>query len=158
MILLDGLDEVNNAARTRRRWQIKRLAATLARSDNRLIITSRPYAYRNREWSLDGFGRTELIDLQPMQLQDLTAKLISVLSPDDAVQAQRDFLAELDGVRADLRCNPLFFTLLAAIWLRPPRRRRLPTTHGELYRRSVNLLLEDWVAQKTTSSRCSGRT
>ncbi len=148
LILLDGLDEVNNAAEPRRRWQIKRLAAALARSNNRLIITSRPYAYRNREWSLDGFGRTELIDLQTAQLEELTSKLISILSPDDAVQAQRDFLAELGGVRADLRSNPLFFTLLAAIWLRPPRRRRLPATRGELYRRSVDLLLEDWVRQK----------
>ena len=157
LILLDGLDEVNNAAEPRRRWQIKRLAAALARSDNRLIITSRPYAYRNRDWSLEGFGRTELIDLQTAQLEELTSKLISILSPDDAAQAQRDFLAELDGVRADLRSNPLFFTLLAAIWLRPPRRRRLPATRGELYRRSVDLLLEDWVRQKDDEFSLLGR-
>ncbi|MCB0158802.1 MAG: hypothetical protein KDD83_11780, partial [Caldilineaceae bacterium] len=152
LILLDGLDEVPHAADPKRRQQIKDLVALLAQRDNRIIVTSRPYAYRSGDWTLDGFGRTDLIDLQDEQLAALTANLFAKVLPAAAEHERATFLEEIRGVRADLRANPLFFTLLAAIWLRPPGARHLPATRGELYHRAVDLLLEDWIEHKTGRS------
>ncbi len=145
LIMLDGLDEVPSASDTRRREQVKQLVTVVTQYENRVLVTSRRHAYRSGDWTLDGFGRTELIDLQPAQIEALTRKVFSHVLQPDCVEDQRAFLAELEDVREDLRTNPLFFTLLAQIWLRPPRAHSLPATRGELYRRAVDLLLEDWI-------------
>ncbi|MEZ4731964.1 MAG: SUMF1/EgtB/PvdO family nonheme iron enzyme [Caldilineaceae bacterium] len=46
-----------------------------------------------------------------------------------------------------LHANPLFFTLLAALWLADTER-RLPATQAELYRAAVDLLLERWTRRR----------
>lgn len=46
-----------------------------------------------------------------------------------------------------LHANPLFFTLLAALWLADTER-RLPTTQAELYRAAVDLLLDRWTRRR----------
>jgi formylglycine-generating enzyme required for sulfatase activity len=47
-----------------------------------------------------------------------------------------------------LHANPLFFTLLAALWLAHPER-RLPATQAELYRAAVDLMLDRWTRRRT---------
>ena len=55
-------------------------------------------------------------------------------------------MAALAEIPDDLAGNPLLLTLLMAIWLKTARvRRSLPSTRGALYRRGLDLLLEDWV-------------
>lgn len=46
-----------------------------------------------------------------------------------------------------LHANPLFFTLLAALWLADTQR-RLPATQAELYRAAVDLLLDRWTRRR----------
>lgn len=59
------------------------------------------------------------------------------------------FAAALQQIPEDLASNPLLLTLLMAIWLKTDACNRcLPDTRGALYRRGLDLLLEDWVRQK----------
>ncbi len=138
LILLDGLDEVADAADPRRRDQMKAFVLALEEyKASRIIVTSRPYPYRAGEWALDGFGRAELRPLSSDRLAELAGALFATLKIENADAERQAFFDALASVPEDLRANPLFFTLLAALWLRAPGRHRLPETRGELYRESL---------------------
>ena len=64
-LLLDGLDEVSQAADPRRRAQVQAFVASLTAAFPAapIIVTARPYAYRQGEWALEGFGRAALAPL-----------------------------------------------------------------------------------------------
>jgi formylglycine-generating enzyme required for sulfatase activity len=150
-ILLDGLDEVGQAADPRRRAQMQAFVADLAEEFPAapIIITARPYAYRQGEWGLAGFGRTELAPLPPARQAELAGHLLGRLLSKEAARQTAAFVAALERIPADLRSNPLLLTLLAALWVRRPRGEAdLPSTRGELYRRALTFLLEDWVRAK----------
>ncbi|MCL5998654.1 MAG: SUMF1/EgtB/PvdO family nonheme iron enzyme [Chloroflexi bacterium] len=152
IILLDGLDEVSEAADPRRRQQVKAFVGTLAQySRTRIIVTSRPYAYRRGDWALEGFGRAELRPLSRDRLHELAQALFKNLLSEQADAEAQAFFEALNKVPDDLRRNPLFFTLLAAIWLRSPGDHHLPETRGELYRRSLDLMLAKWAERKIYS-------
>ena len=157
-ILLDGLDEVNQAADPRRRAQVQTFVGELAGQFRAapIIITARPYAYGQDDWRLPGFGHTELTPLDRPRQVDLAGRLFAALAdldprltPNGAEQETTAFAADLEQIPADLAGNPLLLTLLMAIWLKTEGCDRcLPSTRGELYRRGLDLLLEDWVRQK----------
>ena len=90
-ILLDGLDEVGQAADPRRRAQMQAFVADLAEEfpGAPIIITARPYAYRQGEWALAGFGRTELAPLPPARQAELAGQLLGRLLSQDAARADR---------------------------------------------------------------------
>jgi formylglycine-generating enzyme required for sulfatase activity len=150
ILLLDGLDEVSEATDERRAQQIKTFVGALSAQypQARFIVTSRPHAYQLGGWSLDGFGRAELRPLSLDRLMELARALFGRLIPEAAENEAKAFGDVLREVPDDLRRNPLFFTLLAAIWLRAPPPRRLPATRAELYRTSVDLMLSKWTALK----------
>ncbi len=156
VLLLDGLDEVSGAGSEARRKQIKALIAALVRTypHLRVIVAGRPHAYRSGEWLLEGFGVAQLRPLSLDRLSELARALFpAVLGEDGAAQADQ-FIAAVrqqlqdQRIEADFYANPLFFTLLAGIWLAPSSGRRLPETRAELYRRSVDLLLSRWTRRR----------
>ncbi len=150
-ILLDGLDEIPQADDPRRRGQVHALVNALAAEfpDAPIIIAARPYAYRQSEWQLEGFGRTELAPLPRNRQVQLAERLFTQISRRRAEEETRAFANALQTVPEDLTSNPLLLTLLAAIWVRRKEgERELPRKRGELYRRGLMLLLEDWVRQK----------
>ena len=150
-ILLDGLDEIPQADDARRRGQVHALVNALAAEfpDAPIIIAARPYAYRQSEWQLEGFGRTELAPLPRDRQVQLAEHLFTQISRRRAEVETRAFANALQTVPEDLASNPLLLTLLAAIWVRRKEgERELPRKRGELYRRGLMLLLEDWVRQK----------
>ncbi|TVR25365.1 MAG: TIR domain-containing protein, partial [Anaerolineaceae bacterium] len=151
LILLDGLDEVSHAADDRRRQQMKALVGALRDGTNaRIIVTSRPYAYKQGDWVLDGFGRAELKPLYPIHLHQLANALFRQMLGEAATGQVQTFIKAAEAkVEEDLRNNPLFFTLLAQIWLRSPQDERdLPTTTSAIYRQGVDYLLEKWTRRK----------
>lgn len=158
IVLLDGLDEVGDAVNPGRRRQIKAFVGALvdAYPQARFIITSRPQAYRRGDWALDGFGRAELRLLSTERLYELAVALFTIVNPENAQQEADDFIRAMDArnVPNDMRGTPLFFTLLTALWLRAEDEnddapvRDLPTTRGELYRQSVDLLLTKWTRRR----------
>ncbi len=150
-ILLDGLDEIPQADDARRRGQVHALVNALAAEfpDAPIIIAARPYAYRQSEWQLEGFGRTELAPLPRDRQVQLAERLFTQIAWRRAEEETRAFANALQTVPEDLASNPLLLTLLAAIWVRRKEgERELPRKRGELYRRGLMLLLEDWVRQK----------
>lgn len=148
LIILDGLDEVERGGDPRRREQVKALLAALAGYEQcRIIVTSRPWAYKRGDWALDGFGRAELVGLEMGRLRELARALFAQIVGEQAETETQAFLAALEqDVPQDLRSNPLYFTMLAGLWLRTPAdgERRLPQSRGALYRQSVDHLLERW--------------
>lgn len=153
LLLLDGLDEVSDAADPRRRKQIQTLIKKLDQYNVRIIITSRSHAYRKGEWVIEGFGRAELRPLGHDRLRQLAQALFAQLGRADELEA---FEAALENVPKNLKTNPLFFTLLAAIWLRSPPPHSLPHTENELYARSVDLMLTRWVRRSAAGESVAG--
>ncbi|MBK8797886.1 MAG: SUMF1/EgtB/PvdO family nonheme iron enzyme [Anaerolineales bacterium] len=156
ILLLDGLDEAPQADRQERRRQIKALIAALLRRypDLCVIVAGRPHAYRAGEWIIDGFGVAELRPLEMGRLHELASALFPA-ALGEAGKAQAD--AFIAAVREQLKnrrieesfyANPLFFTLLAGLWLDPDAREQLPATRAELYRRAVDLLLTRWTRRR----------
>jgi formylglycine-generating enzyme required for sulfatase activity len=157
-ILLDGLDEVNQAADPRRRAQVQAFVGELAKQFRAapIIITARPYAYGQDDWRLPGFGFTDLTPLDRPRQAELAGRVFAALAALDACLTPRGpeqeaaaFAEALAQIPEDLASNPLLLTLLMAIWLKTDACNRcLPDTRGALYRRGLDLLLEDWVRQK----------
>ena len=167
LIVLDGLDEVPDGASADRRKQMQDMVAALHREfgRSRIIVTSRPYAYREGEWSLAGFGRAELRHLSTNRLSELATALFGCVrrghSLEDApAEAGRFIEAIKQGdIPHDMRGTPLFFTLLAALWLHAPdgTAPTLPATKGELYRQSVDLLLTKWTRNRPQAASVAKR-
>lgn len=152
ILLLDGLDEIPAADDPRRRTQIKAFVTALVETypPLRVIIAGRPHAYRVGEWSLARFGHTTLQPLHMSRIEELARALFAVAAPGQRNEQVSAFLQDLRDnthVEASLYANPLFFTLLAALWLNAPER-RLPTTQAELYRQAVDLLLDRWTRRR----------
>ncbi len=154
VLLLDGLDEAPHATDRNRRKQIKALVASLVDTypDLRIIISSRPHAYsREDQWILPDFGRCALVPLGYTRLQQLAEALFPAVTPGEAEQEVSAFIEAVrsEKIELSMRGTPLFFTMLAALWLNaPPGQRRLPQSKAELYRRSVDLLLDRWTRRR----------
>lgn len=160
LFLFDGLDEVGGATDERRRQQIKTFVAAMVEHypTSRFVITSRPAAYRRGEWAIDGFGRAELQLLSSGRVRELAVSLFEALERrSDASEADARSVAERQArallaaierrnIPEDMRGTALFFTLLAALWMRSDSShdRDLPETRGALYRQAVDLLLSKW--------------
>ncbi len=155
VLILDGLDEVpipslidGKNYLTLRRLQIKNLAQSL---DNdyacRIIITSRPYAYRSEEWKLDGFQSVTLQPLTSIQKHQIVSKLIQEFETDKSLVFQKEasFFCELKekSIPESMTNSPLLLTLMVGLFLNQ-KDNKLPTLRGELYHRSVTLLLDTW--------------
>lgn len=149
MLFLDGLDEVPQAGDPNRREQIKTLARLLQKTypKCRMVITSRPYAYAG-DWKLDDFGQVNLASLDEDRLEELALRLFRVvLGQEGAEQEAPQFKDRMQAVPEALRRSPLFFTLMASIWLNhqtKPTAERLPVTKGAIYRECVEMLLRRW--------------
>ncbi|MBE2234576.1 MAG: hypothetical protein IAE85_13875, partial [Anaerolinea sp.] len=154
ILLLDGLDEVNQAESPERRQQIHHLIQQLTDTypKLRIVVGSRPYAYEVGDWALDGFGVARLIPLPNDRLRRLAVQLFGVLASTGKAEEQAErFLDAL--TRADLDpdivANPLYFTLWLALWQSTPAPHRLPaTTRAGLYGAAVDLLLTRWFRRK----------
>jgi len=150
VLLLDGLDEVPFKAGflTVRQEEIKHLAADIVRlyRDTRIVVTSRPYAYR--AWMLKDFKA--VLTLGPFESSyrtDMVGRIYRAVGmafheADAKAKALEARLVELPIGYND---RPLFITLLAALFL---LRGELPKGKGPLYAASIDLLLERWLKIK----------
>ena len=155
MLFLDGLDEISGADSKQRREQVKQLARLLRCSypKCRILITSRPYAYAG-DWPVEGFGTVTMAWLDDDRLEELAGRLFRVvLGQDEAEEQAAQFKSAMQRIPEELRRNPLFFTLLAAIWLNnralpPPKRLPVSENGGDnrnpVYRECVDMLIRRW--------------
>jgi hypothetical protein len=154
VLLIDGLDEVpfDRYALDERRQEIKCLVADICAlySPARVIITSRPYAYRR--WMLPSFKC--VARLAPFESADriqMTERLYRATgySTDDAASKAYELEGRLAALHQGYNDRPLFIALLAALFLRG----RLPRGKAELYRQSIDLMLDRWLVIKQVEPR-----
>ena len=156
ILLLDGLDEVPDAGRKERREQIKAFIGAIVRRypELRIVVAGRPHAYHAGDWAIDSFGLATLHSLEMSRLHELAAALFPAALGEPGKEQADAFIAAIrDQLKArrieeSFYANPLFFTLLAGLWLDPAARAQLPATRAELYRRSVDLLLTRWTRRR----------
>ena len=74
----------------------------------------------------------------------------------DEAEAFVNAVRDHPNMEPSLHANPLFFTLLAALWLADDQR-QLPATQAELYRRAVDLLLDKWTRKRTDGQTVADR-
>lgn len=149
VILLDGIDEIPvpsaRDAQDRRRAQIRSLANSVDTlfPGSPVVMSGRDYAYRG--WTVEGFHRVTINPLRGVDVDRLLENLGRKRSMagkrlTDEVSALR---GALEDVPEALRSYPLFVSLMASLYW-AERRSALPQTRSELYRESVDLLLERW--------------
>lgn len=154
LVLLDGLDEVPEAAQ--RRDQIRDAVVDFAAafSKCRLLVTSRTYAYRKQGWSLPGFTERELAPFSSGQISDFITRWYRQVAQVRGLtleDAEGRSLLLVSAIRAtdrlaELARRPLLLTLMASLhaW----RGGTLPQGREELYSDAVDLLLDRWEANR----------
>ena len=129
----------------RRRQQLKDLARELSTiyAKSRIIFTSRDYAYR--DWALEGFTSAKLTALNEDQMNNLATRLYTKKGFDysEAQSKAAKLMFELLRVPAACKDYPLFLTLMATLFLKDEAE-GLPTNKGDLYYKSIMLLLDRW--------------
>ncbi|NOZ28403.1 MAG: SUMF1/EgtB/PvdO family nonheme iron enzyme [Chloroflexi bacterium] len=154
IFLFDGLDEVPEAEQ--RRDQIRQVihAVAAAFPKCRVVVTSRVYAYRRQDWTLNDFAITVLTPFSRGQIIRFVDRWYAHIArlrgqqPEDA-QGRAALLkrAILGNERLyELAQRPLLLTLMASLhaW----RGGALPEKREQLYNDTVELLLDRWEGQR----------
>jgi predicted NACHT family NTPase len=131
LFLLDGLDEVP----ADRYLSLRQWISDLLAHPNiaRVILTSRPSAYTEKEWES---SRLSIYEIQPFT-PDQTAELARRWFGEDA----HAFLQALETVRSSvLTETPLLITIAAKVYL---ERKRLPERRAQLYQEFVDIWLDE---------------
>jgi formylglycine-generating enzyme required for sulfatase activity len=158
LLILDGLDETPQAESCRERIQAVVHSFVEAFPRARVIVTSRPYAYRaGSPWRLDreGFVEVELAPFSPVQIESFCrhwyagmAERKLVASEDEASKAQSLWLdLNREPYVMRLADRPLMLTMLADLHTQDGR---LPASRARLFEESARLLLNRWNAARET--------
>lgn len=156
LIMLDGLDEVPESEERRPRLleAIENFAAPLKQSI--VMVTARPYAYDNPKWHLPHFEILDLLDFSSEQIENFISRFYDsvqvVKNWDDALVALRKSgLNEAVQSREylyKLAERPLLLTLIASV---DSSGSQLPEGRAELYKETIDLLLQRWHLRKESS-------
>jgi len=153
LILLDGLDEVIDAAqRMKVSEKIKKLLTSFL--NNKYIVTSRLIGYESAR--LAGF---EHFIIQPFEKKDIEHfakrwyRAIAEESDRDLEGAEKSANELIEAIFGNknierLATNPLLMTIIALIHYRG---KKLPNRRVELYQVCVETMLESWVLQRIPS-------
>ena len=132
---------------TKRRRQIRDLARALnvICPKSPIMMCGRDYAYS--DWSIDGFQRVSIVPLRAQDVRRLLTNLGRRRALNEkTLNAEIDALGDaLDTVPESLRNYPLFVSLMASLYWTKSRN-ALPNTRADLYRESIELLLERWTS------------
>jgi len=153
LVLMDGLDEVLNAAE--RRDVSKLISAFVAEyahvPGNRFVVTSRPAGY---DYPLsDGFHCVEALPFDPPDIERFVEQWCPAYQcalPEGAPQRRDPPEVNAGKLKAavferedvtDLARNPLLITLLALVYYEG---HKLPERRVDLYKRCIEALIDKW--------------
>jgi len=152
LILLDGLDEVPDAAEQRE--ILKAVIEDFAHATGlcRIVVTCRPYAYQKSEWMLSGFSTISIAPFNPDQIKDFIRSWYNAVVQ---VTGMNSDLAETKANSLIAACQlpyliplaeqPLLLTLMATLHT---SRGNLPDDRADLYEDCVKLMLDYWQQSK----------
>lgn len=162
LLLLDGLDEVPDAHHYRARLRAAVEEFALDFPECRIVVTTRPYAYRDPEdpdeprVRLNNFEVRSLAPFNASQVESFIRRWYTHVGQKDptlgARNAERYAEQLLEQIKrrprlAELAENPLLLALMASLH-RWREGGALPQKRQELYERSVELLLDLWQRPK----------
>jgi len=150
LFLFDGLDEI--ADPDNRAPQLKAVLEDLARCYDKchIIVTSRPYAYQNPKWQLQGFNQTTLANFSEGQIKQFIQGWCAYLgyfykwNPETRQERANQLEQAIFSHHREMRSlaeKPLLLTLMVNLHASTGS---LPNKRAELYEETVKLLLERW--------------
>jgi NACHT domain len=132
VVMLDGFDEVVLSRRSELHTEIVRLGYLL--TESKLLVTCRTGDYQS---IFEGFSIVEICPLERSEIEDLARRQLS---------EPEAFLARLERLPYfDVADRPLLLTQLMFLF---DRFGDLPEQPNLIYRRLVNLLLQEWDSQR----------
>jgi len=134
LILLDGLDEVQEKDSRHVNQQIQALAERFPQTH--IVLTCRIAA---KSYTFQQFVEVEVADFNPQQIQIFVKKWFQAEKPEKAAK----FLERLEENQPikELANNPLLLTLLCLIF---EEKNKFKENRSELYGEGIELLLEKW--------------
>jgi hypothetical protein len=142
MLLLDGLDEVNQEARGRVVTQIRDLPK--AGPDCRVVVTCRTAVY-NDEFAGWSDQHLEIVEFDDRQIQRFLSAWAPEMPAEKSVEHLLHTLRERPRIMALAR-NPLLLTIIA--YLYSDTAFVLPHSRAEFYEQSTSILLAKWDRSK----------
>ncbi|MBU0655854.1 MAG: SUMF1/EgtB/PvdO family nonheme iron enzyme [Gammaproteobacteria bacterium] len=156
LVMFDGLDEVPQAGDRRKRLVecIDGFAKSYA--DCRLLVTCRPYAYRDPQWHISQFAVSHLAPFTDGQIIRFIQRWyasLGTLEPDTAItQGTKLQTAVLQRTSLhDLAKRPLLLSLIAYLHA---YRHELPERRADLYERLLELLVNKWEKARFDAKDC----
>jgi hypothetical protein len=148
LILLDGLDEVPKVHLNQVIESIQDFVTRYGRNGNRFIVSCRIAAYHT---SFQGFTDVELADFDDIQIQQFIENWFQSPLDQETNTAQKcwNILNNPSNKAAkELAQTPLLLTFLCLIY---HRSQNLPSNRSWLYRKALDIFLEEWAAEKRIS-------
>lgn len=138
LILLDGLDEVNEADSCRVVKDVRQFSDRF--HANQLIMTCR---IATREYSFERFTEVEIADFDAQQIAEFAHNWFALKQPQQADQ----FIQTLDEIQPirELATNPLLLTFLCLVF---EESGDFPSNRAELYQEGLDILLKKWDSKR----------
>lgn len=139
LILLDGLDEVQEADHSRVLQSIKTLTQDF--SNCKFVMTCRIAA---REYTFEQFTEVEVADFDSSQIDNFATKwFVTKQEPEKG----KNFIKRLKDNKPiqELATNPLLLTLLCLVF---GEANDFPHNRSELYKEGLDVLLKKWDAKR----------
>lgn len=142
LLLFDGLDEVNSDMRGKVEGHIRDLLQQYP--DNRAIVTCRTQVYNDElgDWANQTLAISEFSD---QQIQRFLSAWEPDMPEEKSIEHFFRTLRERPQIMALAR-NPLLLTMI--VYLYTDTEFALPHSRAEFYKRSTNLLLEQWKIER----------
>ena len=154
LIVLDGLDEVPDADARRDFVKIVIENFACVCSLCRVVVTCRPYAYRDPQWKLDGFIEHTFAPFSEPQIHNFINRWYETIAPIQGwslafaqTKAAELIAATKQRYLSSLADRPLLLTLMATLHT---SRGKLPDDRADLYADCVALMLDYWQRGKET--------
>jgi HEAT repeat protein len=157
LLLLDALDETAIGEQTEvADASYQRVCDTIMRATTRypdapIVVTARKAGYQ-RHMSLTGFTELEVLDFRPEDIEQFVSKWFTCTGDAQGESKAAELNARLrrsPRIQA-LAANPLLLSLIALVY---EAQLDLPDRRADLYRRCVDVLLNEWDARRNIRRR-----